>query len=1084
MSATTGSTVEFNSSSVAQTIPAFTYGNLVLSGTTAKTLAGTTSVHDLTVSSGITLTANQSLTVNGNTNIDGGISFTNNTGTKIFIGLVTIGSAGTWTNATEGFTFRGGITNNNVSPSAFTGGTSGAYLFDTNAQALAGTGNLAISTVTVTGVQLTNNVPLSVTTSITLTNGPPSGSLVNNSSISIGTTLTVNNGTLTNNTSSSITTGTTVAANSGTINNNGILTIGTNLSGTGTGTLTQGAGATLNIGGTSSITTLDAFTNANTVNYNGAGQPVQGVRYNNLTLSGSGTKTLAAGTANIDGNFTLSGTAATTAVVALTIGGDVNLASGTIFTAGAFTHNVAGNWSDSGSGFTNTGGTISLNGSVQSISVSAPAAFNNLTLFSAGTKTFAVSTTISGALVINTGAMANILSNSTAGTLTLGGLAQIPDTYGSSTSGANHQDNTYFAGNGILIVAGNIFYSITSGLWNASSTWSTTGHNGTAGSSFPQAGDLAVIGSGLSGAHTVTVNATTGQQYCSTLSFDGAGTASISGATLTVSGDITGIGASNIIKFTGAGTLQVGRAMFTSANGTLTAGSGTVEYNGSGAQNVQALPYYNLTLSGSGNKAMAAAFNISNDLLINNGATFTIGAFTTTITGFTTVNGTLSITNATGTKTFIKLVKLNSGGNWNNPANEGFTFRGGFWNNGGTFTGGVTGTWLFNTNNQALTGAFTIPTITVTGIQLTNNNALTVTTSVTLTNGPPTSSLVNAGSIDIGTSLTVNNGTVTNNASGSITTGTTVDANNGIVNNNGTVTVGTDLTGTGTGTLTQGTNATLNIGGASTIANMTATANGNTVNFSGVGQTLNPVSFYHLTLSGSGTKTFGVSTAVAGNLSIGTGVVADLGSITSHTANALILGGGPVPSGSWGSNGSTAAHKNNTYFLNSSSGIITVTTGASIYYVRTNGDWNDPATWSTVAFGGVSAVTTPVSGDQVMVGGGFAVTVSDSEACSILQFDQSAPTTNSLTINGSLTVNSSITIPRNGGSNTLAVGSGLLTAPGIDFTSGAGAGVQQLTIGTGTATVSGDVTGIGASSAIQFSDVGTLKVGRYFIYIG
>ena len=64
----------------------------------------------------------------------------------------------------------------------------------------------------------------------------------------------------------------------------------------GTGSWTQGPGSTLNnslvAGAVISVTTFDAGTNANTVNYNGAAQTVRAVTYSALTLSTSGIKTL------------------------------------------------------------------------------------------------------------------------------------------------------------------------------------------------------------------------------------------------------------------------------------------------------------------------------------------------------------------------------------------------------------------------------------------------------------------------------------------------------------------------------------------------------------------------------------------------------------------------------------------------------------------------------------------------------------------------------------------------------------------------------------------------------------------------
>src|SRR5207342_3213908 len=76
----------------------------------------------------------------------------------------------------------------------------------------------------------------------------------------------------------------------GAYQNNGTLTVNTALA--GTGTLTQGTSATLNLGGTSAITTLTATANPNTVNYTGAAQTVKATAYHHIALSGSGAKTL------------------------------------------------------------------------------------------------------------------------------------------------------------------------------------------------------------------------------------------------------------------------------------------------------------------------------------------------------------------------------------------------------------------------------------------------------------------------------------------------------------------------------------------------------------------------------------------------------------------------------------------------------------------------------------------------------------------------------------------------------------------------------------------------------------------------
>ena len=110
-----------------------------------------------------------------------------------------------------------------------------------------------------------------------------------------------------------------------TVTNNNILTVGTALD--GTGTLVQAAGSTLNIGGTSTISTLIATASGNTVNYTGAAQEVKTTTYYNLNLSGSDNKTIANGT-TINNNLSVSGSTkgllsdgGTSSTLSLSLGG-------------------------------------------------------------------------------------------------------------------------------------------------------------------------------------------------------------------------------------------------------------------------------------------------------------------------------------------------------------------------------------------------------------------------------------------------------------------------------------------------------------------------------------------------------------------------------------------------------------------------------------------------------------------------------------------------------------------------------------------------------------------------------------------
>ncbi|MGD0712332.1 MAG: hypothetical protein ABR968_14245, partial [Bacteroidales bacterium] len=109
----------------------------------------------------------------------------------------------------------------------------------------------------------------------------------------------------------------------GTYSNTGTLTVATALA--GSGTLTNGAAGTLNIGciaANLTITALDASTPNNTVNYNRAGvQTVFVTPYYNLTLSGSGAKTI--GAVSVSNILDMTGTASASA--APTYGGSATL---------------------------------------------------------------------------------------------------------------------------------------------------------------------------------------------------------------------------------------------------------------------------------------------------------------------------------------------------------------------------------------------------------------------------------------------------------------------------------------------------------------------------------------------------------------------------------------------------------------------------------------------------------------------------------------------------------------------------------------------------------------------------------------
>ena len=362
------------------------------------------------------------------------------------------------------------------------------------------------------------------------------------------------------------------------------------------------------------------------------------------------------------------------------------------------------------------------------------------------------------------------------------------------------------------------------------------------------------IGSGdiaqISGANTITVDIAS----AACVSFQSNPAAPFTPATLvfnlnshlTVSGlvtvgDLSGHALS--IDMTNGGIVTCHGFTFDNA-GAWTPGAGTVEFTATTTLPAGPFVLNNLTISG-GTTTTAATLTINGNLSIADGATFSAGGFALTVSGTTTVgggtSGNLTVSAAAGVKSFNGLVTINAGGTWNNSGNSTITFHGGITNNG-TFTSG-TGVQTFNTNAQALSGIFSIPSITVTGFTLNNNNTLTVTTALI-----------------------------------------------------------------GTGTLAQAANATLNINftGAPGITGLTATANGNIVDYGFAGtQTVFSANYYHLllsntsaktlqagtttisgnfTLSGTASATAVIGLTIAGNITIGLGTTFDAGAFTHNIA--------------------------------------------------------------------------------------------------------------------------------------------------------------------------------------------------------
>lgn len=496
----------------------------------------------------------------------------------------------------------------------------------------------------------------------------------------------------------------------------------------------------------------------------------------------------------------------------------------TLSSTGASTINIGGNLGSGGTLTTGGTGTINFNGTVAAQSMGIYTTYNNVTIANtngAGVVSLLGNTAMTGALTVTSGTLnTSTFTLGVAGNLTVNGA--VSGTTGAITlSGAG----TTIDGTGSI--------STTTGALTI-----------TAAKSILATANLAIASPiTITGAVTVTNNGT---------------------VTSTSANGITGTLAGSTWVNAAGSTLNVSGPLLATGTLTATAAGNTVNYTGA-AQTVKPVVYSNLGLGGSGVKTLtgvttvggnlsmsgtASAVTVANlaiggNLDVGAGTALSVDAFNIAVTGTTSVSGTLAHTAVTGTKAYTGAVTINAGGSLTNTGNAPITYAGGLVNNGSfasgtgaqTFTNGGlthngtaftagTGAFIFSTNPQAINCAATlsIPSITVTGIAVTNNCNLTVTTAL-------------AG------------------------TGNFINAASGQLH--------------------------VNFAGAMGITTLTATAIGNLVEYGFAGaQTVKATAYHHLTLSGSGAKTMTGVTTIGGNLTV-SGTATMTGNAAFNVTGAL-----------------------------------------------------------------------------------------------------------------------------------------------------------------------------------------------------
>ena len=644
----TGNNITINKSSGGSTGKVILKGNLtyvhtgtnsggdctiVFQGSSAQTITKTNSGGgyfcslDIDNSSGVTLLTN-------NIGISSDLTITNGTFTLGTLQTNRVSSGGTLTTLANGTLACGGTSGgpeatNNYPANFTTHSHSGTVHFNSaSAQTIpASTSsitykNLILSSSAKTlgsSATISGNLTINSSASFSANNLDMSvgGNWANDNSFTAGTaTVTMNGSSLQtisgsatttfNNLTISNTTSPISVGASTNFNVNGTLTLNSSATLSPNATIIVGGSGTLTGNGKASATRiastpdfLTQYTISNktytnlTIDYSGAGaQTINLLSYGNLSLSTSGTKTFQAGTTNISGSFSISGTATgdvTTNSSTINFNGSTsqtitafnyyNLtssSSGARVLASSGTIGIANVFTPGTNSYTITGSTMDFNaGGSQTIPI---ANYNNLTLSNSGTKTFTSGTT------------------GIAGVISLSGTATADATTNSSTIDYN--------GSSSQTISAINFYNLSS---------SSTGARVLASS-----GSIGVANVFTPGTNSYTIAG-------STLDFNGSGSQTIPAFNYN---NLTSSG-SGSRTLASSGSIGVA-GTFTPGTNSFTITGSTIDFNGSGSQTIPAFNYNNLTSSSTGTRILASSgiigiantFNPGTNVFTSTGSTF------------------------------------------------------------------------------------------------------------------------------------------------------------------------------------------------------------------------------------------------------------------------------------------------------------------------------------------------------------------------------------------------------------------------------------------------------------------------------
>ncbi len=432
---------------------------------------------------------------------------------------------------------------------------------------------------------------------------------------------------------------------------------------------------------------------------------------------------------------------------------------------------TAANWSPSGQP---SAGDDVIIGADQSASITAVPTISLNSLTINGSCTFEASATFNTITVTGTfivvsgeiftmgafGARLNFVLSST-GTGTISGTVRI--TSGGTPRFFQNNGDLSISSTGLIDETGASSFTLST---NATLRVGSAAGITTAGATGNIRTTTRTYGAGANYVYNGTANQAVGngltQNIPANLTINNPGNIVTLGASTSLSGTLTVL--SGTLNANGQTNTVTG---LTTVNGTYQASTATQTFNGG------------LSISGGTFTGSSGTIAVNGNLSIGNTSTLTIANSVFSVTGTTTVgsgiSGSLTISSATGIKTFGGLITISAGGVWNNSGNSPVTFQGGISRSTGTFTAG-SGIHTFNTNAQSLIGDYTIPNVTVSGTSLTNNNTLTVSTALSgtgsLTQGTNstltilgTSSITSLNASNTGNTVAFNGASQTINAS-------------------------------------------------------------------------------------------------------------------------------------------------------------------------------------------------------------------------------------------------------------------------------------------------------------------------------